>query len=193
MYYFKESIFIFFYEFMMSTIAFAIFTIETTWVKVSLSLLCIVFFLFIVFIYFGQEGQKALKKLHENDLKRKRIVETSEYIEIEQQKEYKVWKGFVIGLLVFIPMFIFLFIYAIILICGGTSTLISGISSIIYMLFSAPIMAFVSTFQGTICFSVLYGAILTSIASGVGYILGAKKIKLQYEKIAEKQRYLHGE
>lgn len=82
----------------MSTISFAILTIEATWLKVTLSALCIAFFLFIVVAFYLQEGQKALKVRHQNDLQRKRMIETGEMIDIKSQKEYKVWKGFAVGL-----------------------------------------------------------------------------------------------
>lgn len=193
MYYLKGTLFIFVYEIVMSTISVAILTISTTWISIALAIVCVLFFLFLVGFFLHHEGQKALKVRNENDLKRQRIVQTGQAIDIDAKGEYQSWKGFIISALMFIPMFLLLFIYAIILICGGADSTITGINSFVYMLFAAPIMPLVETFQGAICFSILYGAVITSVVGGISYIFGARKIQRQYDLIKEKTKFLHGD
>ncbi len=194
MYYFKESGFLFLYSIMMSFLSLAAIALDITWLCYTLSFLSIAFMLLITVFDCFKEGEKACRLLYANDMSRQRIVETGEDIEIDTIKEYKPYKGFLIGLFSFAPMIPFLLVHLIIVLAGGSTNVFGLIADLLYLDFSAPMFLI---FNGELpvwsYFIVLYAPILISVFSGIPYMLGARKVTLQYEKIDEKQKMIYGE
>lgn len=169
-----------------------------TWtiIKFIMSLVNLSVFILSIVIMFYREGQSAYKQLGINDIIRRRIVETGKDMPMKREEEYHAWKGFVLPLFIFIPMALLLIIHLIVgLSTGYQNTTFGVISSFIYMAFYSPIFTFAA--QGTISptahFVTLYAIPLTSIITGVSYMLGARKRKKEEQLIEDKNRAIYGD
>lgn len=194
MYYFKQSIFLFVYLLTTSIASLLLLVIPTVWIRFALAILLLAIYLVVVFVAMKQEGEKALKKRHANDLTRKRMITTGQVVEFDNVGEYAIYKGFLIGLFSNMPMLLLLLIHSIIFICGSSFITFGTISSVVYSIYTAPIISLTSNqFTMATHYITLYGAVLSTLISGVGYILGGRKLQLQYDRIEEKQKSIYGE
>lgn len=194
MYYFKESGFIFLYSIMMAFMSLAAIAIEIDWVSYILCAVSIGFMLFIIAYDCFKEGQKGYKQLYQNDMSRKRIIETGEDIEINTMVEYKPYKGFLISFFAFIPMILFLLVHLIIAVSGGETNVLGAIANLLYLDFAAPIFfIYNSELPKYAYFIILYSVVISCAVGTFAYVLGGRKIELQYEKIKEKQKSIYGE
>ena len=194
MYYLKQAFFAFIYLFFMMIIALGILCIGVPWVEFALSILNIALYGFIISMTFYKEGQNSMKVLHSNDIEREQIIKTGEPRKLKIHEEYKPWKGYVIGLIVCVPLLVCLLLHIIIALSSGGTLLGAGaVAGFIYLAFFAPCSVFFETATVWTYFYILYAVPLIMLMCGIPYNLGASKIQRQYDRIAEKQRQIYGD
>ena len=200
-YYLKQGIFPFVYQLFMAMIAFGILAInELIWLKIILAVLNIALYLFIVAVVAYKEGQQALKVQMSNDLERREIIRTGEDRPLKLHEEYKPWKGFVFGLISCIPVLFFLLLHTIVYNATGSYMgfgAIAGLIALMFFIFFRLDVSNAGTETAVIPWYTYYGVLIAlpilMLTMGIAYILGAKKIMLQQEKIREKQRQIYGD
>ena len=196
-YYFKQTLFFFVYLIFMAMISLAITAIGIDALEAVLFGLCIAMYTFIVCSSNYKDGQEAVKLLQSNNMRRKQIIQTGEYIEIKKAGEFRPWKGFLIGFIVVIPLVVMLIVHLILhLSSGGTANGAGAASGIVYMLFYAPYSSFMTEAAlkvGTHYFYLLYAVPYMMIICGVPYLIGAKKMQKQYDRIEQQQQMLYGD
>jgi hypothetical protein len=186
------------YTIFSSIIAFAILCIQDKgldWLKVVLLLLNVGLFGFIIVVNYFKEGEKAYRVRLSNDLERINIINTGEDRPINRNGEYKPWKGFLIAGVACIPLVLIMIAHAIvILFVDADLSAVGGIASFVYMAFFGFFWLDTSLTipVGMYFLNLIYVPILLAL-TGVPYIMGAKKIELQQEKIKETHRQIYGE
>lgn len=195
MYYVKQALFPFLYLIFMAVIAAGIGLIGSVWAQVVLYLLNLGFYIFLMVVNFFKEGQNALKVRHANDLEREQIIRTGEALPLKLREEYKPWKGFFIGFITAIPLLFCMVLHLILVLCAGEAYIGAGtIASLVYLAFFAPYsVAFTTTLNAWQYFILLYAVPAIMAIAGVPYMLGARKMQLQYDRIEEKQRQIYGD
>ena len=123
------------------------------------------------------------------------MVETGKLTEIDTVKEYKPYKGFIIGALICAPLVFILLLHLIIgLASGGTLNGAGIVATFAYFMFFTPINAFYTeTLAFADYFIILYALAVTSLVTGISYILGAKKSQRKYDMIERKHREIYGD
>ncbi len=195
-YYVKNAVLPFVYLFFMAITAFGILAIQNAnliWLQYVLLVLNLGLYLFIVAAYAYKLGQDALKTRNANDLERKQMVLTGELRPLKLNEEYKPHKGFMIGFTACVPLIVLMLVHTIMIICGAGNGF--GVAaSIVYLAFYAffRVGGAESPSPATFYFTlVALPAIM--LTCGIAYYLGARKIKMQYDKIQENQRRIYGE
>ena len=165
------------------------------WLKIILAILNLGLYAVIVCSVCFAEGQKALKVRIANDLERMEIIRTGENRPLKTKEEYKAWKGFMIGLLACAPLVILLIVHTILILINPAWTGAGAIANFIYLAFNSFIH--LSTSNSTAYtwqfYFNLIAVVIIPLFSGIPYMLGAKKIELQQERIREKQRQIYGD
>ena len=159
-------------------------------------LLCLINMAFYVIIigYAGfKDGQGELKIRMENDMYRRRIIETGEDYPIRALEEYKPFKGCVIGLLSAIPSIVLVAIHFILMF---TSPATDNSFGVIAGLMNMVVFAFFMV-SGTITawhyiFALLYIPFIL-LVYGLPYYLGGRQMQQHYDKIDEIKAQLGGE
>ena len=159
-------------------------------------LLCLINMAFYVIIigYAGfKDGQGELKIRMENDMYRRRIIETGEDYPIRALEEYKPFKGCVIGLLSAIPSIVLVAIHFILMF---TSPEMDNSFGVIAGLMNMVVFAFFMV-GGTITawhyiFALLYLPFIL-LVYGLPYYLGGRQMQQQYDKIEEIKTQIGGE
>ena len=141
------------------------------------------------------KGEEALKVQLANDLERREIIRTGDDRPLRLKEEYKAWKGFLQGFIACVPLIVMLIIHTILISTVGESANIFGaISSFLYMMFTAFIKVDETLpFAQWHYYFPLIAVPILSCLTGFSYILGAKKIERQQEKIKQTHRMLHGD
>ena len=200
-YYIKQSFMPFIYLFFMAMTAMAILTIgnDLIWLKVLLCLLNLGLYLVVVCASSYKDGQTALKERIANDLERLQIIRTGEDRPLKIKEEYKWWKGFLYGFISCIPLVVLLIVHTILMLVDPALNGAGVVASIIYLTFFAffRINAIGTStdvvLQPTIYYASLIGLPIIMLATGISYILGARKIQRQQDAIKEKQRQIYGD
>lgn len=196
MYYFKQALFSIIYLIFMAVIAIGIIYIQIPWVSVLLGILNFLLYCTIMFLAYFKSGGQAYKVLMQNDLDRLEIIRTGENIRLKRMEEYKPYKGFLIGLFVCLPLIVFMLIHLILYFSLGPQYNGAGASgTIMYLVFYAVYQSFIKDIQvksAYYFFTLLFVPIVSSV-SGVAYILGAKKVKKQYDLAEQKKKEIYGE
>ncbi len=192
-YYLKNAILPFIYLFFMAITAFGILMIkDLVWLKVILCILNLSLYCVIVFVYAFKLGQDGIKVRTANDLERRNIVLTGEARPLKLSEEYKPYKGFIIGLMTCAPLLLLLVAHTIMFLCGG-GNIFGVISSFIYLMVYAFFRLGETPVTPYVFYWTLFAVLIITVVVGVAYILGARKIELQQEKIKENQRRIYGE
>lgn len=159
-------------------------------------------FLFVVFTLCKKEGENGYMALVNNDINRKRIVETGEDLPLKVAEEYTAWKGFAIGGIICFPLVIMIIIHTILIFAVDPTQTLAGVgASILYM------VVFAFTRVGVVMpeditqmaidpymyYWTLIAIPIILLATGIPYILGAKKVERQQQQIKETHRAIHGE
>lgn len=202
-YYIKQSFLPFVYLFFVAMSGFGVVSIgdHLLALKILLAILNLAMYLVIVCGGAYKDGQTAYKTMLANDLERIQIIKTGEDRPLKLKEEYKWWKGFLYGFIACVPLLILLLIHTILILINPTlngAGVIAGLMYLAFFLFcrlktgvgADNAVATVSPY--TFYFSLIALPIIM-LASGIPYVLGAKKIKLQQERIKAKQREIYGE
>ncbi len=199
-FYIKEIFLPLVYTGLASLIALGILGIENerlVWLKVVLLILNIALLLFIVATNFFKEGEKALKVRIANDFEREHIVLTGENRALQINEEYKPWKGFLIGFISCAPLVILMLVHTVLLIAGVESKA-GAIASFIYLLvfgFNCLDLSALSSTTITVTqpYITLIFIPIMVLAVGFSYMLGARKVELQQQRIKKIHREIYGE
>lgn len=196
--YVKSAMVPFLYLIFMAFIAMGIVMINDNllYLKIILSVLNISFYAYIVAMVFYKDGETALKTRLANDLERIQIVKTGEDRPLKLIEEYKPWKGFITGLFACIPCVILLIVHTILIF--GVSMEITGagaITGFLYMMFFSLSRLVLSAGAPSpyLYYVCLICLVVIPLCTGIPYMLGARKIEKQQEKIKARQREIYGD
>ncbi len=161
-------------------------------VKSLIGVLFLLLYIVLVSAVMIKEGQDAYGVLLSNNSQRRYMIETGKVVDFNTAKEYKAWKGFVVGLMCCIPLVVMLLLHTISFPRGDTSRV-----SIICEMMYAVFYSIGRTYQHTNERGFYIGAIVIifslSIMNGVPYMIGARHRRLQQKKIKRINEELHGE
>ena len=194
-YYIKNALFGFAYLVLMDLMSILVIFIGSAVWKAIVAFISILFYCFVIGTVYFKEGETAFDILRGNDIQRRKMVETGKLTEIDTVKEYKPYKGFIIGALICAPLVFILLLHLIIgLASGGTLNGAGIVATFAYFMFFTPINAFYTeTLAFADYFIILYALAVTSLATGISYILGAKKSQRKYDMIERKHREIYGD
>ena len=197
MYYVKKAMIGFVYLIFSAVVAYGILFIPgLPWLKIILLILNLGLYSYVLAQTAFQDGQTAYKVRLTNDLNRKQIVLTGEDIPIDTKKEFKTYKGFMIGFVICVPLIILLVIHAIVTSSNPSNQSFAETASFIYLMFYAfagvnvkveNVFAMVSPYWALLAVPVIV------FIQGFFFYLGGRKIELQQEMIKEKHKMIHGE
>lgn len=164
--------------------------------KIALLVLNLSLYCYVLAVTAFQDGQAAYKVRLANDLNRKQIILTGDDIPLDTQKEYKHYKGFVIGLIICIPVIVLIGIHAILMATNSSNQDFGLVASYIYMMvyaFAGLHVKVENLFNVVSPYWNLLAIPVIILVQGVFFYLGGRKIELQQEMIREKHRMIHGE
>ena len=187
----KSVLFELAYIMMLSLVAFGISLINVFALKIVLFILNIVAFSVAMFFWYMQKGATEYDNRRKNNLKRKVMIETEQYIEIDSSKEYKKYKGFLIGGINVGLMLLLCIINLIIVETGSTSTVVSGIIKGLYYGFYGILF---TISESVSIYIAIYGVVLMALVVSFAYIFGAKREKKNKEdKIETIKNQVYGD
>ena len=192
-YYIKQSFLSFIYLIFMAMISLSIILIQVAWLKIVLNFACVALYLVVVCAASFKDGETALKTRIANDTERREIIRTGEDRPLKLKEEYKPWKGFVFGLISCVPLVVLLIINTILVSINPTWTGAGAISGFIYAMFYVFSQMFFGAFQWWHYYFSLVALVIIPLATGIPYMLGARKVELQQEMIKNKQRQIYGD
>ena len=203
-FYIKKGVFPFFYVIMMSLIAMGILVISgLEWLKVILAILNVGLYVLVIGMASFKDGEDALKTQTANDMERREIIRTGEDRPLKLHEEYKPWKGFMFGFVSCVPLIILLIIHTIVYLATGSAVGVGAVAGIMYLmvyvffLIGTPVSGGDVATSAALSWYSFYGALavipVIMFTTGIGYILGARKIRRQQEMIKEKKRQIYGE
>jgi hypothetical protein len=178
-----------------------ILTIEDNlvWLKVLLCIVNLVLYCVITGAFAFKEGEQALKIRVANDIERKQIIRTGEERPLKLHEEYKWWKGFLIGAISCSPIVVLMLVHTILILINPALNGSGIAASMIYlvgfsfMMLNKSVNPTILSVNSARCYFNFVTIVIVSVAYGVGYNLGARKIQLQQDAIKEKHREIHGE
>ena len=200
-YYLKKSAIIYVFLIMTAITAVAIVTItQSKPLQLVLSIVNLALFSMMIVAVFYHEGTESMQITYKNDSIRRQIIATGEDLKVDKASEYSLYKGFTFGLSGAGLLIVLIVVHVIVVIATGGQTLTLGrIAGIVYLSFYEPVSVIIRMFIGDAVFSwwhylrTLYTVPFMMTLTAIPYYLGAKKIRLQHEKIEEQQRFIHGD
>lgn len=197
-YYLKKAFFILVYIVLTSFIAMAILLIDgQVALKVLLLIANLALFIYIVCGMAYQDGQKAYRVLTANDKEREHIIKTGEDRKLKEDEEYKVHKGFLIGFISCVPLVVMLILHWILAQNSQVNTNISESANYLYFFASAFFNLDPNGVYQAVVYASPYWSLLSippiMLAHGICFILGARKIKQQYESVKSIHKSIYGE
>lgn len=197
-FYLKKAFFIFVYIILTSFIAMAIAVIKgQTLLKVALLVANMGLFLYIVCMMAYQDGQKALKVRIANDKEREYIVRTGEYRKLNKSEEFAPYKGFLVGFVSCLPLIVILIINLIVSYTNLANTSVADVANYLYFCMGAFANLDPSGVHEAVIYASPYWSLLIvpliMLANGIFFILGAKKIEKQYQKVKDIHKGIYGE
>lgn len=192
--YIKQSFMAFFYLLFMISTSYAISVLADNYfvLKIVLSIANLLLYFIILGGASFKDGEQALKIRNVNDIKRQEIIRTGEDIKLKIHEEYAPWKGFFAGFIACIPLLLCLLIHSILLLSGSTVETFGQAAGIIYNGFFVLVRIFTEITPYTYYWALLCMPIIIGL-SGIPYILGARKVELQQERIKQTHNIIHGE
>ncbi len=196
-YYLKKAIIGFVYLIFSAVTAYAILFIpDLAWLKIVLLILNLGLYSYVLASTAFQDGQSAYKVRMTNDLNRRQIIITGEDLPLDTKKEYKSYKGFIIGAVICIPLVVLLVIHAIVVKSNPTNKdfgITAGFMYLIVYAFAGVGVKVDNFFAVVSPYWALFAIPVIVLVQGVFYYLGGRKIELQQQMIKEKHKMLHGE
>ena len=139
-----------------------------------------------------KEGEDAIKTLLANDIQRREIIRTGKDVELNVSKEYRPWKGFIVGLILCIPLVIFIILFN----PNGVQEGVLNFGKLAEVVYS-PFYVLVGDFSKTTSLHFYIGAIIVLVCFplmlGIPYILGAHIRKNQTKIAKELHKNIHGD
>lgn len=164
------------------------------WLRFLCAFLNFALYLYIVFGIMYHEGQEGLKTRMANDLERRNIIATGKDIPLKLDKEFKPYKGFLVGFFVSLPLIICMIIHTILIISVGESSNGAGVVG------GAVYMVFFIFFRLTEAELTVYTYYLTLIFvpimvgfTGFAYMMGANKIQRQQDRLDRIEKSIYGD
>ena len=193
-YYFKKALIPWVYLVFMTVLSLSVHAIENVILKYVLVSATLLLYLFIVGSLSYKDGEKALKIRIKNDIERRTIIETGEDRHLDLVEEYKFYKGFLMGIVVSLPLFVLLILHTILIpSSNGVTTVFGTITNVIYsMIFNFFRSSGASLTVYTTYWTLLYVPAIM-LAMGIPYILGAKSVEKQQEQIKKIHGQIYGE
>ena len=199
--YFKKGIIPFVYMVLSSIISMGILTIEDNliWLKVILSIGNLGLYSVVTGAFAFKEGEQALKVRVANDIERKQIIRTGEDRPLKLHEEYKCWKGFLIGAISCAPIVVLMLLHTILILINpalngsGVAASMIYLAGFAFMMLNKSVNPSILSVESVRCYFNFVTIVIVSVAYGIGYVLGARKIQLQQDAIKEKHREIHGE
>lgn len=202
----KQSFIPFGYLLFSTTIATGVFSIQgcSPFLRAILLFLNLALYSYVVISICYTEGRKGLKVRISNDINRKRIIETGEELPLKHSEEYAPWKGFAIGGVIVSPLIILMICHTILLIAtNGQNYGAGSVASILYLVVFAffkidlvvpeKVDQVVQVIAAGDFYYALFAIPVILLITGIPYIIGAKKVEQEQEKIKELQKEIHGE
>lgn len=194
-YYLKMALMPFIYLLFSAMIGMSIMLLDKDMMMLEYALCFLNMAFYVIIIgYAGfKDGQGELKIRMENDMYRRRIIETGEDYPIRALEEYKPFKGCFIGLLSAIPSIVLVVIH---LIMMFTSPTVDNSFGVFAGLMNMVVFSFFMV-SGTITawhylFTLLYVPFVL-LVYGLPYYLGGKQMQKQYDKIDELKAQMGGD
>lgn len=192
----KQSFFGFAYLILTMLTAVAIGLIEIVWLKIVLFILNGALYCTIVFFSSRAQGEKEKKQEYANDVERRHVAETGDYVNINEREEYKPMNGFFTGLITCVPLLVLYVFFLIFLLTGAEQNTVVFITNIIYGTFTLP-LEIVNTADQTIralnYFCSIYAAVVICSVTSFGYWIGAQRVVKQHERVAHIHRQIYGD
>lgn len=193
-YYLKRAILPWVYLVFMTVLTLSVHAIENVILKFVLISATLLLYVFIVGAISYKDGEEALKVRLANDMERRTIIETGEDRPLRLKEEYKAYKGFLIGVVVSIPLFVLLILHTVsIPSATGATTVFGTITNVLYSIvfnFFRITGAKLSVY--TTYYTLLYVPVIC-LSTGIPYILGAKQVENQQKHIKEIHKQIYGE
>ncbi len=192
-YFFKRAILPWVYLIFMTVLTLSVHAIDSVILKFILVSATLLLYVFIVGAISYKDGQEALKVRLANDIERKTIIETGEDRPLNRE-EYKPYKGFLIGVIVSIPLIILLLLHTLsIPSAQGATTVFGTITNVLYsIIFNFFRITGAKLTVYTTYYTLLYVPVIC-LSTGIPYILGAKQIENQQKHIKEIHQQIYGE
>ena len=186
-YYLKMALMPFIYLLFSAMIGMSIMLLDKDMMALEYTLCLLNTAIYVIIIGFAgfKDGQGELKIRMENDIYRRRIIETGEDYPLRRLEEYKPFKGCVIGLLSAIPSVILVIIHFVTI---ATSPTVDNSFGVIAGLMNMVVFSFFMV-GGTLApwhyvFSLLYIPFVL-LVYGLPYYLGGQQMQKQFDKIEE--------
>lgn len=192
----KQSLFNFAYLILTMMTAMAIGLIEITWLKIILFVLNGALYCTIVFFSSRAQGEKEKKQEYANDVERRHVAETGDYVNINEREEYKPLNGFFTGLITCVPLLILYVFFLIFTLTGAAQNTVVVITNLIYGTFTLP-LEIVDTADQTVralnYFCSLYAVAVICAVTSFGYWMGAQRVVKQHERVEHIHKQIYGD
>ena len=199
-YFSKRALFPLFYSVFMMSINLPITLLgdDQAWIKYLLFSASFIFSAVVIAFLAFKEGVESVKTMHANDVERLNIIRTGEDRPLNLAREYKPWKGFVIGATICIPLVILLLAQLICYMVNPVDPAIlpGAIASCLYIVVFSFFRPSATAYEGAqtlLYFWNLISIPVYMLMYGIPYLIGAKKQNRIYSIIEEKRNLLHGE
>lgn len=180
----KDAALIFIYTFIMGLLAMFVTMVKSFGLQVLLYILVLAFFMMIIILFTRTTGEKQYKNLINGNIRRSHGVEEDIKKYCRPHEEYKLYKGFLIAVIAFLPLFILLVLSLFI-----DANAIQLLIKLGYSIFFAPLSIFG---PNTSVFFTLVPCALCVGCSGFGYWFGAKRIMHQQDKLQKTHELIYG-
>lgn len=181
---FKEGVILFIYGIIMGVLAILGSMVKSRTLLVLIYIAIVLFYMFFIILFTKSSGEKQYKNLLTGNIRRSKGVTEDVLKYCKPHEEYRAYKGLLIGVAVFLPMYLLLIIHA------ATDKL--AVEAILKVLYSICYMPLLSFKEGISAYFMLPLSLLYIAAAGFGYIFGGKKIMLQQEKLQKTHDLIYG-
>ena len=190
----KPALFLSVYIIIFGLSSSAISLLSSSTLQMALLFVCLAFLVFVLGLVSFGEGKKAMRVRNGNDAIRKRIIETGDDIELNLSGEFKVYKGFLFGIIVISPLLILLVLHGIAMLSIGqgigiVETLIKYAGGLFHMIFVA--LSGITSSAGY--FGALIGVPIMVGTAGLFYYLGGRKEELVMNSFKQRHEEIYGE
>lgn len=196
LYFLKQMIFPLVYLILLSLTSVAVTSLGNNllWLKYILLAIILLFYCFIIGAVAFKDGQEEFKTLHHNDIQRERIILTGDDVPLDLVKEYKPWKGLLIGLAGCVPLIVLMIVHTVLIsqdpTNGGAGVIAGYLYDVVFAFFKYEIQMVLTPME---CYWTLLALPIFLLSTGIPYYVGAMRLKKQYDKIERKKIEIYGD